>query len=382
MKTKERSINLTCPILYKKAGDGVRMWRTWSDGAYTMTEFGKIGGKLQVSTTKVAGKNVGRSNETTAAEQAAIHAQQLHDAKIKEGFTPDLNLARRCSNVMGGPQVMLAHVWEDYFDRATFPAYVQPKLDGLRCAAQVLNGKCTLYSRSQKIIATLPHLNEEVLAIAKVLGRDVTLDGELYNHALHDDFGAILGAVKRGSVGENADKIQYHVYDIIGSTLTFAERYRHYFKALWNTVDPADIPHIVRVATTMVKDSADLMKAHYEFTKLGYEGVMYRRADGLYEPKRSTGLLKVKLFRDDEFKVTGSQNGTGKLDGYVGSWICVTDSGKEFRAKQEGALKDIPKFHSPAARAAVGQWLTVRYQNLTKDGVPRFPVAVRFRRAE
>jgi DNA ligase-1 len=379
MKTEIRRTDVRLPVLYKRTGDKLRCWETWSSGDIVFVKFGDLGGKQQTTSNTEKGKNLGRANETSGRQQAAIRAKQLWDAKIKEGFLADEQDALMTTNALGGPQVMLAHVWEDLAEEATFPAYAQPKLDGLRCAAQVVRGKCTLYSRSQKIIDTVPHINRAVESLAKRCGvASITLDGELYNHFLRDDFGKILGIVKRGCVGEESEIILYNVYDIVDVRENFSARTTR----LAQLMKDEHSTYLNFVETVPVKDRAELTASVGRFVRDGYEGGMYRSLDGPYEPKRSRHLLKIKQFRDDEFKVIGCEEGKGKLSGLVGSWICVTDSGREFKAKQEGALKDVPKFHSPAARAAVGQWLTVRYQNLTKDGSPRFPVAVRFRRAE
>lgn len=46
--------------------------------------------------------------------------------------------------------------------------------------------------------------------------------------------------------------------------------------------------------------------------KLGGEGVMLRLPRSKYENKRSTNLLKVKNFFDEEAKVIGYRAGTGR----------------------------------------------------------------------
>jgi len=367
--------------LYKKSGDGIRTWKIRAEGNAVITEFGLIGGKIQCAKTWVRGKNTGRSNATTPEKQALLKAGQLYRAKIKEGFLPDLARAKSTKNALGGVLPMLAHVFEDYADSVTFPCYVQPKLDGVRCLARVRGGICELFTRSQKPITTMPHIQDAVEELSRKSGQSTfVLDGEMYSHALRDDFGKILGTVKRGDTAKDASLIQYHVYDIV-DRVPFQDRTNVLQSMLTGSARGGASSGIVLVDTIYVHDMGELKEAVSRFVRDGYEGGMYRSVDGEYaEGKRSRDLLKMKTFRDDEFMVTGYQNGTGKLDGFVGSWICKTDSGVEFRAKQEGSLDSIPSFDSPAAKAGVGQWLTVRFQNYTKDGAPRFPVAVRFRR--
>ena len=49
----------------------------------------------------------------------------------------------------------------------------------------------------------------------------------------------------------------------------------------------------------------------------GAEGVMLRCPRSLYEPKRSSTLLKVSFF-DAECRITGYKEGTGKYSGKLG----------------------------------------------------------------
>src|SRR5690606_16762769 len=122
------------------------------------TEYGQVGGVLQVTQDLVSeGKNIGKKNETTPLQQAALQAQQHWDKKKKQGYTEDLELASSTDNVLEAIKPMLAHVYEDHPKKITWPAYVQPKLDGMRCIAIVKDHRCKLYSRTQKPIDTMPH---------------------------------------------------------------------------------------------------------------------------------------------------------------------------------------------------------------------------------
>jgi len=363
--------------LYKFRDGVLRVWSVFAVHDEVVTEFGVVEGKIQTSKTWEKGKNAGRANATTASEQAIIRADQLYRKKIKEGFLPDPHQAAATTNALGGVLPMLAHRWEDHKDKATFPCYVQPKLDGIRCLARVINGKCELFTRSQKPITTVPHIKEAVEAVSKISGvADFVLDGELYNHELHDDFGKILGTIKRGEISKDAELIQYHVYDMVNE-LPFTKRTLTLHSLLLEVRIPAK--HLKVVKTFPVQDSSGMMQAVAGYVALGYEGGIYRTADGLYKGKRSTDLLKIKQFKDEEFEVIGCQEGTGKLTGLVGSWLCVTKKGVEFSAKQAGDFDKIPKFNSAVANGRIGQKLTVKFQDYTPDGVPRFPVALRFR---
>ena len=89
------------------------------------------GCKLTESITKItSGKNIGKSNETTALSQAIAQATSKWERKLASGYTTNINST---TNEIKLP--MLAH---DYFKRGKdikFPAYIQPKLNGVRMVA-------------------------------------------------------------------------------------------------------------------------------------------------------------------------------------------------------------------------------------------------------
>lgn len=105
-----------------------------------------------------------------------------------------------------------------------------------------------------------------------------------------------------------------------------------------------------------------------------YEGVMLRNLDAPYEHKRSYHLQKFKATSDAEFKVAGWQ--VDKDNGIT--WECQTSDGKMFHAKPDGPLADRVAAVNTAAEM-VGKMLTIKFQELSDTGVPRFPVAVGFR---
>jgi DNA ligase-1 len=112
---------------------------------------------------------------------------------------------------------------------------------------------------------------------------------------------------------------------------------------------------------------------------LGGEGLMLRQAGSLYEPKRSRTLLKVKSFFDLEAQVLAHIPGKGKHEGRLGALHC--------RLVAAGAvvLVDVGTGFTDAERESpppVGATITVRYQELTPAGVPRFPVFVSERNYE
>ena len=134
---------------------------------------------------------------------------------------------------------------------------------------------------------------------------------------------------------------------------------------------------IVVVDTQEAEDVNQMMDIFQVYLDFGFEGLMIRNAAGLYKNKRSYDLQKVKTFVDSEFKVIDIDEGKGKMEGKA-MFTCETPEGKTFRVKMVGALDDLIAYLINKDDY-IGQHLTVKYQGLTSDGIPRFPVAIRFR---
>lgn len=120
------------------------------------------------------------------------------------------------------------------------------------------------------------------------------------------------------------------------------------------------------------------MTVHNTFVNQGYEGIMIRNAHGAYEPgKRSNNLLKFKTFETEEFKIVGVHEGAGRDVG-TPVWECVTTAGDRFSVRPEGTIEK-RRDAFERREALVGKKLTVRYQNMTVAGVPRFPIGIAIR---
>lgn len=360
---------LKLATLYKQTSTGkVQQWHISVDDNKVTTVYGLVGGKLQTTVDIVKeGKNLGRSNATTPETQATAEAQQSYDGKLKEGYVTDIKLAGSTKNTLDAVEPMLAHPIENKEKYVTFPAWSQPKFDGLRCIAIIKNGKATLYSRTQKEYITVPHINVELEKIfSSYSGADLVLDGELYNHKFKKDFNKITSLIKREDVHPDHELVQYHIYDVVSS-----ESYSKRVSILWTPLKEAK--YCFSVETKEVKSRDELEEYQAECVERGYEGCMYRSKAGGYEHKRSATLLKVKNFIDAEFLIVGVEEGSGKLMDRVGAFYFELGDGKRFKAKPACTLEQSKEYWDNR-KACIGKWATVKYQNLTPDGVPRFPV--------
>ena len=258
-----------------------------------------------------------------------------------------------------------------------FPKTVQPKLDGVRMlATRRRDGRLALFSRTGKPFDHLVSCFEKDLAALPV---GVVLDGELFLRGA--GFQNILSLVKntRDAKIPERERLMYNVYDVTSSmpslrTAGFAER-EAYVADLFKL---HKFKRLERVQSAEARSVADVERQMDSAINDGYEGIMLRDPSAIYENgRRSASLLKYKRFKDAEFRIVGHTEAGGKDAGTV-VFVCSTSDGKHFRVRPMGTheqraqmLKDAPKM--------VGLRLIVKFQELTDDGIPRFPVGIAVR---
>ena len=356
------------------------------------TERGYMGGKMIVNEKVISeGKNIGKKNATTAVQQAVAEARSAW-IKMKEiGYSvngsvngnavksdkknSDIDVEEDEKEVVGkgkgitedAPIVMLAHDYNNRGKSITFPCYCQPKLDGTR-AVGIHKG---IFSRNRKEYPHLEHIMTEIHGIPV----EFVLDGELYSNEL--TFQEIVGLVKKETLTEadkvKQEKIKFHVYDIVHADMPFESRLQ-LMKRLFHS---NKFKHIVLVPTAVCATPNKIGEIHAEYVADGYEGLMLRNMNGLYKGSRSVDLQKYKEFFDAEYEIVGAVDGVGLEDGCV-VWVCQTADKKQFHCRPRGTREDRHDLFDRAAEY-IGKQLTVRYQELTDTGIPRFPVGISVR---
>jgi ATP-dependent DNA ligase len=351
------------------------------------TTYGYVDGKKQVNEKVIAeGKNVGKKNETTPLQQAMNEARSAWIKKKESGYAPMGSAAIVASAAEsseeednpaeGGrgkgidasvPSPMLAHDYNKRGKSIQFPCYVQRKFDGTRCVGMPQKG---LFSRNRKAYPHLEHIVQEL----NKLPANLILDGELYSNSL--TFQEIVGLVKRETLKkgdeEKQKQIQFHVYDIIND-----KPYEQRLHALQYIFTQCKFQYLVLVQTDTCHSEDQMKELHAQYVAEGYEGIMLRNGGGKYKGVRSSDLQKYKEFYDDEYEVIDYKEGEGQEAGCV-LWVCQTKEGKVFHCRPRGSREERIKLFQEGFNY-VGKMLTVRMQELTSDGIPRFPVGIAFR---
>jgi DNA ligase-1 len=298
----------------------------------------------------------------TAEEQAIKQAKALHKKKIDLGAFENINDIDK--PVYFKP--MLAHDYNDYKDKIKFPVVTQPKLDGVRCIIDI-DG---MRSRNGKELISAPHIHEALKPLFEKYP-DLVFDGELYAHKNDGvDFNKIISCVRKtkptpNDIIESKQYIQYWIYDLPSHTGQFHERSF--------AINDLDLPECcIVVDTTIIHNEEDLMDMYRVYMADGYEGQMIRVLNSEYENKRSKHLLKHKSFMDDEFEIKGVVEGKGKLTGKIGKLVF-----DRFDSAVNGDHEYLEMLFKRGD--LIGKKATVKYFELTTDGVPRFPKVIAIR---
>lgn len=358
------------PTLYTKTANGaVNQWTVWAAGNRVYTEWGQVQGALQTSFFECEPKNEGRANSTTAEEQAVKEAISHWKKKRKKKYFLTAEEAEGTRNL----KPMLAKDFKRQKRAPAFPAWVQRKLDGLRCLAYVKNGKVTLQSRGGDSYA-VHHIQEE---LRLALPPGYILDGELYHHGT--SLQTINSWVRRPQ--KASSNVQYHVYDVVeeeNPQMKWEDRMQtlnHFFNSSFFHF--RDLKSVFLMDTYYAHQHSDMEKLHDSFVREGYEGAIYRSSSGVYRfGYRSSDLLKYKSFEEDEFPIVGWKKGRGKFSN-VPIFECRCGQ-RSFDVAPQGSMEERLEMLNNADDL-IGKMLTVRYFNMTPDGIPFHPVGVAIR---
>jgi DNA ligase-1 len=102
------------------------------------------------------------------------------------------------------------------------------------------------------------------------------------------------------------------------------------------------------------------------------EGAMLKDPDSKYEHKRSDKLLKVKKFEDSEAEVLGWEYGSGRCEEMMGA-LRVREVKTKALFKIGSGFTDEMRKNPPKK----GTIVTYKFQGVSRDGIPRFPIFLR-----
>jgi DNA ligase-1 len=352
--------------LYKRNRNGrIQEWTIETLDNTFRTIEGLIDGKKTPSEYTVCeGKNIGKKNETTPEEQAIKEAEAKAERKRESGYVNNIDNVDKVEKF----EPMLANKFKKFEEEC----WSQPKLDGVRNILSKIGSK----TRNGKDSLAVPHIYEELKWVFDAYP-NIRFDGELYNHELRDNFNKLTSIARKSKptaddLRESAEMIEYHVYDVyLGDDTIFSERIEFLREILAEL--NSDDTMVKLVETTLVKSSDELDEEYGKYLEQGYEGQMVRTKNSVYETKRSKFLLKRKEFMDEEFDIEDILEGLGNRSSMAGRVVLRLPDGRNFKAGIKGGV-DYYIHLLENKGEYIGKQATIRFQNYTPDGIPRFPV--------
>lgn len=283
------------------------------------------------------------------AENARIGAAAARAAASTPNRATNRATTKRASASTDGkaPPVLLAHSWTNDTDLTGW--WMSEKLDGVRA---YWDGTRFLSRQGNPFYA--PDWFTEQLP-------DYPLDGELFGG--RKKFQRTVSVVRRQDMSDDWKELAFVIFDAPSMDAPFEDRIAHVQKFV-DDVAPAYaewLPHEPCQGVGHLRTELARVEG------LGGEGLMLRQPGSRYEVGRSYTLLKVKSFKDDEARVLGHQPGAGRHKGRLGALEVELRNGTRFSVGT--GLSDAERENPPA----LGAIITFRYQELSNDGVPRFP---------
>ena len=290
------------------------------------------------------------------------------------------------NNMITSLSPMLAKKYPETFMPGQY-YYIQEKLDGNRCIAyyDFIGDMAGKYNNPKDAWHFQSRSGKPLKVCFDMSWADPELvyDGEIMTlaHAGTRDFNRTSGAIN----GKYTDKSQLHyfVYDIVNEDLMYKER-----KAILDSYnqEPSDDCSILPVLAEVYLNSNleynwQLDDWLDKIVDKGGEGLILRDPDGYYQcGKRSNGLLKYKKTQTMDLRITDWNEGNGKYEGAIGSFLCQTDDGS-IRVNVSGMPDDI-HFSDPAQW--IGRIIEVAYFYISQSSANnykslRFPRLKRIR---
>ena len=298
-------------------------------------------------------------------------------------------------------QVMLADNKQPELDKVVYPKLVQSKIDGFRAifipgvGFLGRNGKPIRNAKMQEWFAPLYTQNT-----------DLVLDGELDVKEWHGQpnaFNRLASLLNSDSKDKPKDvMVRYSIYDgmslkewkqqscsksyqeRLGDLELFRDMISDYFEKEKTDVDIVGVTMyvchspILTLPTKQVITPKQAQEAYDMFLTYGYEGMMVKDPEALYQWKRVTLksqiMMKMKPHVTEDLKVIGFEEGEGKLKGKV----LVDFKGKTVGVGTGFGLKERIDFWKDRSKW-LGKTAEVKGMEITPDGSIRHPVFVRWR---
>jgi len=269
---------------------------------------------------------------------------------------------------------------------------IEPKLDGVRVITIIdpINNTVTQYSRNGKVLENFTHITDSLLKHIHLIERPMVLDGEVVSSSFQE----LMKQVHRKDNVQAGDA-RLMLFDILplsefkaGKSVMGQRRRTNLLKSMksiFDTIGYIDIIPQDEIDLDTYVGELQFKQINKDAIDNGFEGIMIKDPDAIYECKRSTSWLKQKPFIEVSLQVVEVEEGTGRNVGRLGALVLEgVDDDKTIRVNCGSGFSDSDRGVFWAGRDSLpGQVVEVRADAITQnqDGSYslRFPRFLRFR---
>lgn len=266
------------------------------------------------------------------------------------------------------------------------------KIDGLRCIIY-LGDDDKLHTSSRGATnydsAMFEILTHPTLIKLFKNNKGLMLDGECYHHGY--TLQQINSIARTQKVAKDLEILQFYWYDIVDLNNPFknrlvkmksiAEELKEYGSEIgWepDRIFKENELRIQFVPQIEVSGWDNMMKLHNEYVSEGWEGLVIRDPERPYKPNgRTNDMIKIKIYKDDCFKVVGKEAGLRGSEDMV--FIMQMPDGRTFKAKPFGDREQKQEYWINFEEKYNGHIGECKFFYYSDDGIPLQPAFKAFR---
>ena len=261
------------------------------------------------------------------------------------------------------------------------------KIDGLRCLIFMGDdGKLHTASRgAMNYDAAMNQIltHKDLIEIFKE-NPGLIMDGECYHHGW--TLQQLNSIARTQKTAVDYDVLQFYWYDVVDVNSTFDERFAFMqdIRDQYNfTFEPErnfeyGELRIQFVPQVPVTGYDKMLELHNQYVSEGWEGLVVRDPDKLYRPNgRTNDMVKIKVYKDDCFKVVGIEGGLRGSEDMV--FIMEMPDGRTFKAKPFGDRAQKEEYWNNFEKKYNGHIGECKFFYYSDDGIPLQPAFKAFR---
>jgi len=377
----------------------IREWSIFYDDTSYSSKYGVLNGEMINSKVIInEGKNIGKSNETTIAQQVLKEVESEYKDHKKKGYKSckDLNLIEHAllpnslylelnellssskTDASGNFKPMLAN--KKY--TIDLPAFVQPKINGVRCTKHIKTVQDGLFGTSEQVMFLsregIEYEIEHLSNIVKNIDSSINLDGELY---ISGEVVTSIGGAARNKNNILHKKLCYIIFDD-ANDLEQHERILNI-----NSIDCENVIHLtiydfcfmnetqlfepkVYIIPTQLINDQDIISNFTDMClQYGFEGSIVRDYHATYKfGQRTKYMRKYKKFDDAEFIILDII--PYEKDPYLSKFVCRNDINDEIFESIPIGNTEVRHEYLENKQNYIGKKVTIKFYERSITGVP------------